>query len=221
MNKQILVAAGAIGIFVVINAVFLLSTPPIEPSDQPIKQEQTTMNLQDGLASKSTEIIVNGRALTEAELADFEQRYGARPAAGNYWYDSRSGLYGVAGSGAVGFMYPGHSYGTVSRSASNGNTGVLINGRELTQSEYQFLNSIAGIPVPPGSYWLDANGNAGITGDNTPLINLYTASQALGGGDGGGDNGWASRFSSGNYNSDNSAGYVSMPGMGVIGSYGL
>jgi hypothetical protein len=58
-----------------------------------------------------------------------------------------------------------------------------------------------------------------------PIGNLFLLVQGRGtqgaGGGAGGDNGWSTRFSSGNYNSDNSAGYVSIPGLGVIGSYGV
>ena len=66
---------------------------------------------------------------------------------------------------------------------------------------------------------------AGYEGDPTPTVNLYVAAaqnaqSRAGGGARGGDNGWHTRFSAGNYNDDNSVGYVSVPGVGVIGSYG-
>jgi len=42
----------------------------------------------------------------------------------------------------------------------------------------------------------------------------------LRGGGGGGDNTWSTRFSAGNYDNDNSRGYVSVPGYGPVG-YGF
>lgn len=57
-----------------------------------------------------------------------------------------------------------------------------------------------------------------------PAGNLYVTAAALsgggGGGDGGGDNFWSSRFARGNSNADNSAGYVSVPGVGTV-TYGM
>jgi hypothetical protein len=54
-----------------------------------------------------------------------------------------------------------------------------------------------------------------------PVINLYQAAQQRTyRGGGGGDNQWNTRFSAGNYNADNSQGYVSVPGYGPVG-YGF
>ena len=166
--------------------------------------------------------VINGQDLSEVQLNEFEETYGQRPEPGNYWYDGKSGLYGAVGYQAFGFMLPGQSYGRLSRTASNGNTGVFINGRELPVAEWLIWGQIVGAPIQPGSYWLDAQGNAGYEGSDIPLINLYLAAVAssYGGGGGGGDNFWSSRFSAGNYNADNSQGYVSVPGVGPVG-YGF
>ncbi len=48
--------------------------------------------------------IINGLALSEQQIADMEQVYGVKPLPGNYWYDTQSGLYGVIGYPAFGFM---------------------------------------------------------------------------------------------------------------------
>jgi len=171
------------------------------------------------------EVLVNGKALSAAQLADFKVRYKAEPKAGSYWYDPVSGLYGNAGQAAFGFMYPGHDFGTLAADASSGDTGVFVNRRQLPQSEWIVWSTVLGAAIQPGRYWLDAKGNAGYEGDPTPTVNLYVAAaqnaqSRAGGGARGGDNGWHTRFSSGNYNDDNSVGYVSVPGVGVIGSYG-
>lgn len=171
---------------------------------------------------KPVQVIINNQALSEAQIAELEKTYGVRPRPGNYWYDARSGLYGVVGYQAYGFMQPGHSFGTLAREVSNGNTGVLINGRELPMGEYTVWSYIVGSWIQPGAYWLDANGNAGYEGNPLPVINLYAAAQqnAYRGQGGSGDNFWSTRFSAGNYNADNSQGYVSVPGYGPVG-YGF
>lgn len=41
------------------------------------------------------EVIVNGRRLSPAEIRWFEQQYGVRAQSGRYWYDPRSGQFGL------------------------------------------------------------------------------------------------------------------------------
>jgi hypothetical protein len=110
----------------------------------------------------------------------------------------------------------------LSRNASAGNTGVLINGCELPQLEWAVWSYIIGNYIQPGSYWFDSKGNVGYAGNNTPVLNLFVLAQknAYSGKGSGGDNFWSTRFSAGNSNSDNSQGYVSVPGYGPVG-YGF
>lgn len=168
-----------------------------------------------------TKVVINGRTLTSDELRQLEVMYQTKAVPGNYWYDGRNGLFGVVGQSAAGFMYPGHDFGPLAADASMGDTGVFINGREQTTQEVQMLSYLAMAPVQPGRYWLDAQGNVGYEGNPYAVGNLFLAAQqrAMSGG-GGGDNFWTSRFSAGNYNADNSAGYVSLPGGGSV-SYGF
>ena len=172
----------------------------------------------------SDTVIFNDITLSADQLAEFEKTYGQQPKPGQYWYDKMSGLYGIAGQPALGYMYPGHELGMLAKKASNGNTKVLINGRELSLIEYNTLCQILGTIVFPGSYWLDAQGNAGMQGNPYPMVNLFMAAQQNayrgGGQSGGGDNFWSSRFSAGNSTADGSAGYVSVPGYGPVG-YGM
>jgi len=63
-------------------------------------------------------------------------------------------------------------------------------------------------------------GNVGYEGVPAPVGNLYAQAAHTGGAGGGGDNFWNTRFSAGSYNSDNTSGYVSVPGYGPVG-YGL
>jgi hypothetical protein len=172
--------------------------------------------------TKTEDVIINNTALSREQIQEIKNRYGIEPKAGNYWYDSNSGLYGVTGYPSYGFMYPGHNFGTLSRNASGGNTGVIINGRELPQLEWAVWSYILGYYIQPGNYWFDSQGNAGNMGSNVPVVNLFVAARknSYSGMGGSGDNFWSSRFGAGNSNADNSQGYVSVPGYGPVG-YGF
>ncbi|MCP5368557.1 MAG: hypothetical protein H6906_13700 [Hyphomicrobiales bacterium] len=175
-------------------------------------------------------VVINGRPLGPQQVAEIRQRYGIDPSPGAYWYDARSGLYGVVGYPAFGFMYPGHAYGPLDPNASAGDTNVFMNGRQLPQKEWLVWSQLLGYAIRPGRYWLDGQGNAGTEGSATIQDNLYVAARrnayrggggGTGGGTGGGgDNFWSSRFGRGNWDQGGSRGYVSVPGHGPIG-YGF
>ena len=167
-------------------------------------------------------VTINGLGLSAEQLAEIATLYGVAPLPGDYWYDRHSGLYGAVGYQAFGFMLPGHEYGPLVRDVSRGDTGVLVNGRELPQSEWLIWSYMLGAPIQIGAYWLDEQGNAGYEGSAVPLVNLYVAAQqnAYAGEGGGGDNFWSTRFSAGNFDSGNTRGYVSVPGHGPVG-YGF
>lgn len=173
--------------------------------------------------SSSDKVVINGRALTDNQISEMENIYSVKPLPGNYWYDSYSDLYGVVGYPAYGFMFAGHDFGKMDENASNGDTGVFVNGRELPQLEWMIWSQLLGYYIQPGRYWLDENGNAGYEGYPIATDNLYAAVQRnyySGSGAGGGDNIWSSRFSAGNYDQGNERGYVSVPGYGPVG-YGF
>ena len=172
--------------------------------------------------SGNTKVTINGITLTDEQISEIEQIYSVKPLPGNYWYDPYSGLYGVVGYQAFGFMLTGHDFGDLHSNASNGDAGVFVNGRELPQVEWIIWSQLLGYVIQPGRYWLDENGNAGYEGNPIPTDNLYLAAQRnyYSGSGGGGDNIWSSRFGAGNYDSNNQRGYVSVPGYGPIG-YGF
>ncbi len=161
-------------------------------------------------------VQINGIVMTPELMQEFEALYGVRPVPGNYWYDARSGLYGAMGQQAAGMMMPGHMLGEMPEDASGGDTGVFMNGRNLTAVEVNYIATLLQTPAMPGRYWLDAYGNCGIEGLPVPLVNFYQVSRARFG-SGGGDNFWSSHFSAGNYDSGNTRGYVSVPGHGPVG----
>ena len=203
---------------------FTLYEPGVDPDEYGEtwvfdKSGETTSNRQ----GDETKVVINGNVLTDEQISELEKIYSVKPLPGNYWYDSNSGLYGVVGYPAYGFMLAGHDFGEMDSDASNGDVGVFVNGRQLPQLEWAVWSQLLGYIIQPGRYWLDENGNAGYEGNPIPTENLYLAAQRNyynSSGSGGGDNIWSSRFGAGNYDSNNQRGYVSVPGYGPVG-YGF
>ncbi len=122
--------------------------------------------------------IINGKALTEQQKSEFIRVYGVRPLGGDFWYDSRSGLWGVRGREAFGVLRPGHNFGPLTPEASGGSTGVFINGRQINLVEARYIYSLLG-SVLPGRWWLDgATGNFGIEGNPMPAGNMFAVARA-------------------------------------------
>ncbi len=101
--------------------------------------------------AQQTGIVVNGQPLTMQQAV----AYGIQLAPGRYWYDPVSGFWGIEGRGYVDQAQPFMQIGgPLRRNASNGNTGVLVNGREIVHAELAQLQAVCGV-VPPGQYWLN------------------------------------------------------------------
>lgn len=108
------------------------------------------------------DVCVNGRRLTMEEMMTLQScpcpPTKLRP--GLYWYDKVSGFWGKEGHKPHNIISPHLNVGggTFMRNASNGNTNILINGREITNVERQMLKwagvQIAGNP----HFWVNADG---------------------------------------------------------------
>lgn len=173
-------------------------------------------------AAASDVAVINGSALTDAQLEGFRTLYGVTPGPGRYWYDARSGMWGMEGEGAAGFLLPGLALGAVDEGASRGSSSVVVNGRRLPDAEVLGWSFLIGRGLMNGRYWLDHLGNFGAEGSPMATGNLLVlASQRtrMGGGGGGGGI-WSTRFSAGNHDPVSGAGYVSVPGYGPVG-YGM
>ena len=170
-------------------------------------QSKTSASVSVPLSSvlEKQKVVINGHELTENEIKEFVKIYG-KIYPGEFWYDPISGLTGRVGYGTESIIYPGHKFGELRRDASNGNTGVAINGRELTEAEVVLLEKLLRVQRVPGEYYLDAQGNLAST--QFGLIgNLY---KAPGGGSNSGSNSWSTKtgFSCG---SSGGCSYVSIP----------
>ena len=172
------------------------------------------------------DVIINDYTLTSRDKEDIQQLYSVRVIPGQYWYDPYTGMFGNVGGPALGVMYPGHQFGTLSSTASNGKSGVFINGRQLQVAEALSLAHLLGYNrYLPGRYWMAANGSFGIEGYAVALGNIYAALAAqLQRTSRGGDNFWTNGlYSGGNYytgaDGRPSQGYVSVPGYGPYKSW--
>jgi hypothetical protein len=140
-------------------------------------------------AAQERAVTVNRVRLGDQQVAQLERLYRVRVADGRYWYDARSGAWGVWGGPALGVMHPGLALGaplpaSASGGGSGGVTGVFVNGRELHPLDVMALRQITPV-VLPGRYWVDASGTGGREG-GPAYFNLYAmAAQARAAGRGG------------------------------------
>ncbi|MEM6992998.1 MAG: hypothetical protein AAF721_20975 [Myxococcota bacterium] len=162
-------------------------------------------------------VIVNGETLGADTLASLSAA-GIVPAAGRYWYDPACGAWGFAGFGTAGWLPAGLALGgPLSPTASGGDTGVFVNGRQLPATDVAALQRLG--PVAPGRYWLDALGNWGVQG-GAAQGNLVAAAQqqqaAASQGAGGGDGGFYHSDATGTtMNSSGGSGYIMGDGFSV------
>jgi hypothetical protein len=122
--------------------------------------------------------VINGRLITDQQKAEFFLVYRGPLQPGTYWYDSASGFWGYWGHEVAGLLNQGHDFGPLPANASNGNTGVFINGRQLNWIEVQFFQQLLGVPLR-GRIWLNGRtGFFGVEGQPQPVGNLTAILQA-------------------------------------------
>ena len=125
-------------------------------------------------------VIVNGVRIEEKTRQALEQAYGVPVKPGRYWYDRVSGVWGNEGGPAMGQIHPGLQLGGALRAdASQGDTGVYVNGRQLHRQDVAALQRCT--QVIPGRYWVAANGVGGYEGA-PPSFNLAVLCANAGGG---------------------------------------
>ncbi|XP_047048872.1 extra-large guanine nucleotide-binding protein 1-like [Lolium rigidum] len=116
------------------------------------------------------DVYVNGAKLVPEELAALQgcPCPPARLRPGFYWYDKVSGFWGKEGHKPHCIISPNLSVGgNLDEKASNGNTGILVNGREITKSELQMLK-LAGVQCAgKPHFWLNADGTYQEEGQKT------------------------------------------------------
>jgi hypothetical protein len=155
-------------------------------------------------------VSINGKRLSDGEVAQAEATYRLRIPDADYWYDRVLGAWGALGGPTLGFVQPGLDLGgELPPDASGGGTAVFVNGRELHPYDLRALQLITG-PILPGRYFITAPGLAGYEG-GPPLWDLAAmAAQTRRGG----STSWQTKFSSGI--SDGQTIGVFLPNGGIV-----
>jgi len=123
-------------------------------------------------------VVVNGHALSEQAI-DAAAALGVRLSNGDFWYDAAMGAWGYRGGPTLGFVLAGLDLGgPLAADASNGNTGVFINGRQLPVQDVMALQQVVPM-VLPGHYRMDAFGNVALE-NGFPLGNIWALAQSSG-----------------------------------------
>ncbi|KAF6172995.1 hypothetical protein GIB67_006371 [Kingdonia uniflora] len=104
--------------------------------------------------SEISNVSVNGLPIPE-RLVKKAEKLAGKIHPGHYWYDSRAGFWGVIGHPCLGIIPPfiqefNHP---ISRNCAGGNTGVVVNGRELHQKDLNLLTN-RGLPTAKDRFYI-------------------------------------------------------------------
>jgi len=178
------------------------------------EEEEVVFNRTGTTVTSARNVVINGRRLSDAELAEIEATYGVRLPDNDFWYDTVLGAWGLRGGPTLGFTQPGLTLGgPLPADASGGGTGVYVNGRELHPLDLTALQSSTG-PIAPGRYFITAQGLAGYEGGPAQWDLRAAVARANNP-----SNSWQSSITGASGFSDGETGAVFLPG-GDIVSYG-
>lgn len=125
--------------------------------------------------------FINGQRANHRRLVELEAQTNVRiDRGGRFWYDRESGAWGFEQSKAEGYIMAGLELGgEMSADVSGGQSGVLINGRELRLDEAEALGSLFIAPLPAGNYRLLDNADL-LDESNGHIDNLLEAALRMG-----------------------------------------
>lgn len=157
------------------------NTPSTEPQDSRISSTEPRDSPRiPSQAATGRGITINGATPDANQMQTLEQLEAAsatRLPDGAYWYDPVSGACGAWGAPSAMLIAAGLDLGPpLPANASNGDSGVFINNRELPDAEVRHLANLVGAPLQRGRYFVHANGDAGYEGGPV-LLNLQASAR--------------------------------------------
>ncbi|ONK64869.1 uncharacterized protein A4U43_C07F30830 [Asparagus officinalis] len=118
---------------------------------------------------RAEDVFVNRQQLTQEEMVLLQSCACPllRLKPGYYWYDKMSGYWGKEGHKPDKIITANLNVGgNLMQNASNGNTGIIINNREITKDELKMLKW-AGVPCAgTPHFWVDPDGSYREEGQN-------------------------------------------------------
>ena len=128
--------------------------------------------IQVSAQNENKPVIINDEMVPSTVIVQMENTFKIKFVPGNYWYDRRSGAFGLKDGPCTGIGMAGIQIGgNLTPAASGGGTGVCINGRVLHPADVSALQTFT--VVLPGRYWMDMYGNFGYENSAFILGNLY------------------------------------------------
>ncbi|XP_013601002.1 PREDICTED: extra-large guanine nucleotide-binding protein 2 isoform X2 [Brassica oleracea var. oleracea] len=127
-------------------------------------------------------IAVNGKSLDEEELYMLQSC--ANPPKklkpGDYWYDKVAGYWGKVGEKPCQIISPHMNIGgNIKKEASNGDSGIFINNREITKSELTMLKMVGVQCEGKPHFWVNSDGSYQEEGQNRIMGNIWSKARSL------------------------------------------
>ncbi|PKA63603.1 Uncharacterized protein AXF42_Ash005498 [Apostasia shenzhenica] len=109
--------------------------------------------------NRRCKVTINGHPISD-RLVKRAEKFAGPICSGEYWYDYRAGFWGTIGHACLGIIPPfieEFNYPML-RNCAGGNTGVVVNGRELHEKDLALLAG-RGLPNAKGrSYTIEISG---------------------------------------------------------------
>ncbi|CAH8320249.1 unnamed protein product [Eruca vesicaria subsp. sativa] len=127
-------------------------------------------------------IAVNGKPLSEDELFMLQNcpNPPKKLKPGDYWYDKVAGYWGKVGERPCKIISPDMNIGgsQIKKEASNGDTEICINNREITKTELMMLKMVGVQCEGKPHFWVNADGSYQEEGQNRVMGNIWNKKRA-------------------------------------------